>query len=436
MKLMTLDKSIFSRPSHRKLAELMKAYVVKYRTCPTKDALTLFSNDLVKKDKDLDEYSDALLLLNDLPGIEQQEFEFYFEKAENYLVGRNIYDLADSIKTRFEEEYEIDYKEMRRGLLHQLLASGASERHIKRGYVYETVKERWETYKNLAQGNAPDDLIPFGMKALDNVVGGMRRTHLVLFYSRTGGGKTRTSINVAYNAAMAGYNVMLFTLEMEFDLVATCFDSRMAWLNNDQIMYGKLKNKGVKKFKEALKKQVQEELNIWLVDNPSNSTPNFINEEIELYQITTGKKPHLVIIDYAGLMRPNVPYNGRSEKYDFLFHELHESARFYDTAVLTSVIESRERSKADKKKGHDSDEEIGVEGIGLSNYMAPHCEMVIRLKQDKYDAIRQKLMAIIEKHRYGKAFTTVELYALWEKNYVGDDIIPGTKSLVLKDNKN
>ena len=79
---------------------------------------------------------------------------------------------------------------------------------------------------------------------------------------------------------------------------------------------------------------------------------------------------------------------------------------------------------------------MGVEGIGLSNYIAPHCELIIRLSQNDYELLQNILLAIVEKHRYGQAFVKIKLTALWDRSYVGDSIIPGTKGITIRKSNN
>ena len=160
-----------------------------------------------------------------------------------------------------------------------------------------------------------------------------------------------------------------------------------------------------------------------------------ILEEIELYRATNGINPDLVIIDYANIMEPDRKYGNRSEKYDYLFQEYHSIARFMNVAILTATQESRDASKADiekKKKKQDTGDTEGLHNIGLSNFMAPHCETVMRLKQDSYDKMQNRLWIIVDKNRYGSAGRKISLFAKWDKTYVGDRTIPGTVRRVQK----
>lgn len=431
IKALNLDLSLFEHDENRHLAELLKKYIEKFRSPPTFETLKIFASDLSHADPS-EEILSALVLAKELPTILETEVDFYFQQAENYRIGRCVYDIGRTIKESLDQE-SVDFKGLKQRLITRLLAIGDTEKKIKRGYIYENVADRWKEYKQLESGDVAHNVIPFGIRSLDDVLGGMKKTFTTLMYSKTAGGKTRTSINVAYNAAKAGYRVMYFTLEMAFGSISNCFDSREAWIDSKEILFGKLNPEDKKKFKESLRAQAKEKLSIWLVDIPSHTKTSDIMEEIETYKAIHGIFPDLVVIDYANLVEPLKEYHGRSEKYDMLFQEFHEIARYYSVAILTATQEKR-LDKASKKKNDDASsdaDDAGVDNIGLSHYMAPHCENVLRLKQDKFDLLQNRLWVIIDKSRNSGGREMIKLTAVWKYTYVGDKVINLPNSIIL-----
>jgi KaiC/GvpD/RAD55 family RecA-like ATPase len=329
------------------------------------------------------------------------------------------------------KEFEIgnpDFDSIARKVINKLLLTSPNSGEISRASLADPKKivERYRVYKDAEDGNT-GDIIPFGIKPLDDTLGGMRKTFVTLFYSKTGGGKTRISLNIALNAALRGFRVMYISLEMSFNLLASCFDARLAWVDSKKIIFGKLDKNDKVKYKKSLKKLIQKNLNIWIVDVPQGINSAGIQNEIQLYRGRHGVDPDLVIVDYANLMEPNQRYMGRSEKYDYLFKELHEIAKAENVAILTATQESREASKGDIAKRNGEEREEGVHNIGLSNYMAPHCESVVRLKQSNTDKLQNRLVGIIDKSRYGANGIEVFMIAIWDRNYVGDENVIGLK---------
>lgn len=420
LKVFSVSEDTFFKKDHKIAYDLLHAYISKYKKPPTIETLELFIDKSNKATK-IDVLLDGLDVLKSLPKVSKNEIEFYLEEAENLRIGREIAKASAYIQSKFESG-EKDYKIMLKDVMGKLLKVHASDdSRTRRNMLYDNVKERYNVFVK-GETESVGTVIPFGMKRVDEVVGGMRKSFVTLLYSKTGGGKTRTAINIAYNAANAGFSVMYFSLEMAFNLLAACFDSRMAMVDSKNIIFNKMSKNEVTKYKHALRKQLKEQLDIYIVDISIGNTSAKIMEEIELYRLTTGKSPDLIVIDYANIMRPMAQYKDRSDQYDKLFQEFHNIAKFEDVALLTATQESRDASKADLEARVDKKTQVeqGVHNIGLSNFMAPHCETVIRLKQDSSDLAQNKLWMIIDKSRYGNLGESIPLTALWDITYVGD----------------
>lgn len=429
MRVLSTDPKMFAVKAHQDLALLIKAFVHKYRCVPTQEMVKGFANERMgTSEKGIDQTAAALELLSGLPSVKSNEFQYCWDKAFNYMVGRKIFDLGAELTDRFKKS-EVNFVDLHRELLSNLLMVGDQSVISQRGFIFQNVKERYQEYKD-SKHKKSTQIIPFGITGLDEKTGGMRKKFVTLFYSKTGGGKTRTAVNIAYNAAKQGYNVMYFSLEMAFNLIASVFDSRMGAINNQNIVFGKLTRDEKIKYKCVLKKQVEEKFNVWIVDIALNASSNVIMEEVEIYRATTGKQPDLVIIDYANIMTPARGYGNTSERYNHLFEEYHQIAKYLNVAIVTATQESRDASKADLDKKRKSEDIEGVHNIGLSNFMAPHCEIVVRIKQDPSDKMASLIWFVVDKCRYGNTGAKVSATARWATSYVGDRIRPD--DLVIK----
>jgi len=423
VKSLDIDLKLFSVNAHRNLVELIRQYVKDIKSAPTKETLIDFSNSQIENESDLKCIPEAIEVLDTLPEVQIKEANYYFEKAQNYKTGRELYDLQNQVTNAFEK-HEVDFVKLREELFGKLLFMGDDKDKVRRGYIYESVEDRWKNYRKLERGER-DEIVPYGIKALDSVLGGMRKGWLTLLYSRTGGGKSRFATNIAYNAAVANYGVLYISLEMDFDLLANVLDARMGGIDSHNIIFGELDKEGKKDFANALKEQVKNKLGIWISDIPMNCTMANVFEEVEIYKMSQGKVPDLVIVDYANLLLPMKQYSGRSEKFDNIMKEMHELVRYYRCAGMTMMQESRDASKEDikasidkKKKG--ASDAMGVHKIGASNYAAIHCEAVIRLKRDEKDVLNNRMWAIVDKDRYGASNKKIALFAAMDINLIGD----------------
>lgn len=428
LKSLTLVPESFAYSGHRELLRIIRKYVEKYKSVPTKDTLISFCNPQLTNEKTTEKISEALAILSDLPDVSPDEQEFFFEKIEEYRIGRALFDLHQNMTDEFQK-HDIKFSDLKKSAVETLLSIGTDDTRIKGGLMYEKekVKERIHKYKE-AEAGSKDEIIPFGITALDNQIGGMKKSFLSLIYSKTAGGKTTFAINVANNVAHAGHDVMYVSLEMAYHLIASKFDSLNACLNSKDIIFGRLNSESKRMYSSALKNKIKINPSIWIEDIPSNASVGVVLESLSKYKAIRGKYPDLTIIDYANLLEPTKRYNGRSEKFDFLMKELHEMTRYHETAGMTMMQESRSASEADiaaSKSKKDAPE--GVHNIGLSNYAAIHCELVIRLKQSEADKARDRLWAVIDKDRYGSSDKKIPLFAQWALSYIGDKDPKGLK---------
>jgi replicative DNA helicase len=368
---LTMDFSVFSVKAHKLLAELIQEFVRKYRAPPTENTLKAFANSKLTE-KTLETIPAAMEVVQHLPKVNVSEADYYFSQIRNYSVGRKIFDLQSKI-TGAMEQHEADFIKLKKEMLKELLFMGEDANRVRRGFVYENIKERWDQYNRIERGEM-EDIVPFGMSKIDDVLGGMKKSFVTLIYSKTAGGKSRLAINIAYNAAIAGYNVMYISLEMAYDLIASCFDSRLGMVDSHGIIFGKLDKPEKRKYAKALKKQLMDKLNIWISDIPMGASVPLIMEEIEIYKAANGVLPDLIVADYANLLEPTKKYKDRSEKYDHLMNEVHQLARYYNTAFLTMMQESRTATTADLEEATSKRKKTkeGVHNIGLSNFAAIH----------------------------------------------------------------
>jgi len=424
LKALELDVELFQVPENIALASLFISYIKKYQTPPTEDALKGFIKDIAKDTEDLDKKYALIEVFLSLPEANPDEAPYWFSKAEDLLCGRKLYSFGEEIQVKLESGKD-SYKKVLQGITHDILSISSMSSNVRRGYVNskESIEKRAKNYLDAKRGKT-SSLVPYGIKILDNFFGGMKRSFLTLIYSKTGGGKTRTMMNIAISSSLLGTRVLYLTLEMDFDLVGSCFDSRVTLLDSHDIIFGKLQKEGENTYRDHLKrlKEKSPENDIWLVDIPEGATTITIRKEIETYKALHGYYPDLVIIDYAHLVEPLRKYTpgDRSTRFDNLFEEFHKMARAYNVAIITAVQESREKSKAEaKKKKNDEEDQEGTHNIGASNYIAPHCETIMRLKQTWEDYMQNRLFVYSDKNRTGKT-GRLELVCIWKLTYVGD----------------
>ena len=138
-----------------------------------------------------------------------------------------------------------------------------------------------------------------GWSAMDKkLFGGFNRGELNIFAGGSGAGKSLFLANIGVNMAEKGMNVMYLTLELAESLVSMRIDSMLTGISTrdifKQIEDVELKVKMIGKKSGALQVKYM----------PSGKTANDIRSYIKEYEIKTGKKVDVLLIDYLDLLMP------------------------------------------------------------------------------------------------------------------------------------
>ena len=134
VKALDIDLKLFSVTVHRNLVDLIRKYVKKYKAVPTKETLIDFSNSEISDENDLKKIPEAIEVLDTLPEVKKKEANYYFEKAQNYKTGRELYDLQDKVTKSFEQ-HEVDFTQLRQEIFEKVLFMGEDKDKIRRGYI-------------------------------------------------------------------------------------------------------------------------------------------------------------------------------------------------------------------------------------------------------------------------------------------------------------
>jgi replicative DNA helicase len=252
--------------------------------------------------------------------------------------------------------------------------------------------------------------IPYSMRELDEVTGGMHKSHLYLVFGRTGAGKSQFLFNIGCNAANSGKKVMYVTIEMNYSMLQNMWAAREARIPTLSITNARLTPDQESMYYMFLEWQKEHRISMYLIDIPQGASTGVIEAEIASYTKINGKAPDLVLVDYANLIQPMGKYKDRTEKIDNVFRELKESARAFNTVLYTAAQQNRESLKASK---------VGTEHISFSDAASHHCDTVLNIHSNEQDEIGNIVHVDIVKGRY-HAKKGCEL--LWERefNYIGD----------------
>lgn len=173
-----------------------------------------------------------------------------------------------------------------------------------------------------------------GWPALDRkLFGGFNRGELNIFAGASGAGKSLFLANLGVNWALQGMNVMYLTFELSENLVSMRIDSMVTGISSRDVFKNvddvEIKVKMIGKKSGALQVKYM----------PSGKTANDVRSYVKEYEIKTGKKIDVLLIDYLDLMMPvgvKVSAENLFVKDKYVSEELRNLAMELKTVFVTA----------------------------------------------------------------------------------------------------
>jgi len=141
--------------------------------------------------------------------------------------------------------------------------------------------------------------ISTGWAVLDKkLFGGFNRGELNIFAGGSGSGKSLFMANMGVNWALSGLNVMYLTFELSEELVSMRIDSMVTGIASRDVF------KNIDDVEMKVKMIGKKSGSIQVKYMPTGKTANDVRSYIKEYEIKTGRKVDVLLIDYLDLMHP------------------------------------------------------------------------------------------------------------------------------------
>ena len=193
--------------------------------------------------------------------------------------------------------------------------------------------------------------VPTGLSDLDNRLGGLHKSDLVIIAGRPSMGKTSLATNIAFNAAKKIQEdgkdscVAFFSLEMSSEQLSTRIIAEQSRIKSNDIRRGKISEEQFDKFIETSKNI--SELPLYIDETPAITIAAMSNRARRI------KRKHgleLIVIDYIQLMRANLVREGRVQEISEITQGLKALAKELSVPVLALSQLSRAVEQRDDKK--------------------------------------------------------------------------------------
>ena len=399
-----IDPELFSYAIPRKVQRVLNAFYQEWGQAPTVEALTNYAS------ADME----VMLFLQDVRTLPTPNAGFrpavqlLFDMYQRRKIMEEARTMVENIGHHQTEDIILRETIDRLSAVKHPLSFG----EIERGEAADVAMDVWEEYlKHREHPELFNDGIRYGIYSLDQLTnGGTRKGHITLIYGDTSSGKTRLKSNMAYNMSLLGKRVMYVTIEDSMRTLVRLWLGRASLLKFTQIQNATLSAGLCEKFRQVCE-DVHRERNLpYVVYWTGIATSADLRREIDLYISRFGYPPDVVFFDYSNEAYPIRKFNNTSERFNYLFSEYRQLTAQYQIPLITSLQESR----TGKQKKKES--EYGLDSIGQSHYVAPHCHLILYIKQLGDNG----LDVYVQKNRYGARNKKISLFAMWDVGFVGE----------------
>jgi replicative DNA helicase len=215
-----------------------------------------------------------------------------------------------------------------------------TERRLRKELVpmRVAISEYFDRIEHLYEHQEESLGVPTGFSDLDNLLGGLQKSDLVIVAGRPGMGKTSWLLSVALNAARQGKaRVAIFSMEMSNEQIVQRLVSSETGISTHKLRLGQLEEREWALFVEATGSLGG--LRIFMDDTPALSPLQMRTKCRRLY----GEHGlDLIMVDYLQLMISGTGYSdNRVQEISFISRNLKQIARELNVPVLAAAQLSR-----------------------------------------------------------------------------------------------
>jgi replicative DNA helicase len=259
--------------------------------------------------------------------------------------------------------------------------------------------------------------VPTGLRDLDDKLGGLHQSDLIIIAGRPSMGKTSLATNIAFNAAQKlqesgkKSSIAFFSLEMSSEQLSTRIISEQARISSNDIRRGRISDEQFDKFLETSKNIA--ELPLYIDETPAISIATMSNRARRIKRLFG---LDMIVVDYIQLMRGNT-YNkdGRVQEISQITQGLKAIAKELGVPVvalsqLSRQVEQRDDHKpqlADLRESGSIEQDADVvmfvyrEGYYLSRKEPREATVEHAEWQAKMNEVAHLAQIIIGKQRHG-----------------------------------
>ena len=360
-----LESSYFESDSNKWIANTVIEYFNEYKSSPTLEVMKVRVDEV---DNEVLKTSIVDTLKDIMKNLDAEDMDFVQDETLKFCKNQKLKSaIMESVNLLQRGDYD--------GIKHNIdeaLKSGA-DRDLGHDYMVDVEDRFSETTRKT---------VPTGWDVVDDLMdGGLGPGELGVFVAPAGIGKSWALVNAAANAVKAGKTVVQYTLELSGAYVGLRFDSVFTGIAAQNLKY----------YQDDIKEKIQE-LNGELVIKyypTKTATVNTLKAHLDRCTMM-GKKPDLIIVDYADLLRGA----GKEIRLELgnIYEDLRGLAGEYGVPVWTASQANRSALE---------DDIIGAEKIAESYSKIMTADFVLSLSRKIEDKIAGTGRWHVIKNRFG-----------------------------------
>ncbi|MDC3185030.1 replicative DNA helicase [Candidatus Pelagibacter sp.] len=220
----------------------------------------------------------------------------------------------------------------------------------------KAIKQTIEMASNAYKNDEGIVGVPTGFRDIDDRLGGLHKSDLIIIAGRPAMGKTALATNIAFNAAKylkekeIKSSIAFFSLEMSSEQLSTRILAEQSRIRSNDIRRGRISEEEFDKFIEASKNISEYPL---LIDETPAITIAALSNRARRVKRLSGLE--MIVVDYIQLMRGTNSYDGRVQEISEITQGLKALAKELSVPVVALSQLSRAVELRDVKKPQLSD---------------------------------------------------------------------------------
>ena len=343
-----ISENNFYDPLHQKIYASINNLIYKGMLANPITLKSYFENE--KDDLNVPEY---LIKITKFSTSSRQSIEYskiiydMYVRRELIKISENIIDSAKISDLNVSGQSIIENSEK---ILYDLAEKGSFNSSLIKfdEAIKQTIEMASSAYKN-EEGIVG---VPTGLKDLDDRLGGLHKSDLIIIAGRPSMGKTALATNIAFHAARKIQeigkkgSIAFFSLEMSSEQLSTRILAEQSRIKSNDIRRGKISEEQFEQFIETSKNI--SELPLYIDETPAISVAALSNRARRIKRLYG---LDMVVIDYIQLMRATFAVKeGRVQEISEITQGLKALAKELSVPVLALSQLSRAVEQRDDKK--------------------------------------------------------------------------------------